>query len=704
MRAQRNKRLRMSLIYEHSFCRICEPQCGIVTGSVDGQVVEVRPDKSHPYTRGYACNRVLRALDVHRDPDRLDVPLRRQGSHFCDTTWDEAIPEIGAKIRSLIALHGSDSVGLFYGNPLGFNTAGAASIGRFVKSTSCQLFHSGTQDCTNKLVVSEALYGSTMRHTIPDIDRTDLLVLFGTNPRISKSSFLSLPDPVGRLRALNARGGHVLFVNPRNVDPAEATGQTLQLTPGTDAFLLAALLVDLHASRRFAVDVPWDRVDDVSRLMDLLSAYTPDRVAPVCGISADDITSLSGRIATGGRTSFHMSTGVNQSQLGVLGYWLMQVLVVLSGNLEVPGGNFFPARGLPAPRPRTSGRTVATSSGVVATVEGARPGALLAHAITDTSNPLKGLIVVAGNPLLTVPGGEGLRKAFESLELLVVVDLYRNATAELADFVLPSADFFEREDINHFAQGFQPDPYLQWTPAVVPPAGQRKPDSWVLDRLLATTLDGDQIVAAATDPLAFYFDRALAATGLSVDRLRRSPNRILPVPAATAPASAPGETWPMPRFDCAPSSLVDAIARGNEIFDEHLRTPRGSLRLISNRTRLTQNSSFANVAGSSPDEAPNPLYISPLDAGRLGLSDGDDVEITSDHGSVRNSVRLDASLREGVVAMTHGFGNERTRGMTRATARPGVNVNELAGTGPGSYDPISGMSHLTGIRVEIRRL
>jgi anaerobic selenocysteine-containing dehydrogenase len=343
------------------------------------------------------------------------------------------------------------------------------------------------------------------------------------------------------------------------------------------------------------------------------------------------------------------------------------------------------------------------ADGVVRTVEGARPGALLADAITNASNPLKAMIVVAGNPLLTVPGGEKLREAFEALELLVVVDLYRNATGELADFVLPSADFFEREDLNHFAQGFQPDPYVQWTPAIVKPAGRRMPDSWVLDRLLAEIPDDSQGSTETADPLSFYFDRALSSAGLSVEKLRASPDRTLPVPTPEATGdSAPA--WPMPRFDCAPQSLVEAIPRGKEIFAEYLTTPQTALRLISNRTRFTQNSSFANVDDSLSDDAPNPLYLSPIDAHRLGLSEGDDVEITSDHGTARNSVRLDATLRAGVVAMTHGFGNQRTYGMSRAAARPGVNVNVLAGTGPGTYDPMSGMSHLTGIKVEIRRL
>jgi anaerobic selenocysteine-containing dehydrogenase len=339
------------------------------------------------------------------------------------------------------------------------------------------------------------------------------------------------------------------------------------------------------------------------------------------------------------------------------------------------------------------------ADGVVATVDGARPGALLADAITNASNPLKAMIVVAGNPLLTVPGGEKLRDAFEALELLVVVDLYRNATGELADFVLPSADFFEREDLNHFAQGFQPDPYVQWTPAIVKPAGQRMPDSWVLDRLLAEIVSDSQGWTETADPLSFYFDRALSSAGLSVEKLRASPDRTLPVPTR----EAPDHTWPMSRFDCAPQSLVAAIPRGKEVFAEYLETPQSALRLISNRTRFTQNSSFANVDDSLSDDTPNPLFLSPIDAHRLGLSEGDDVEITSDHGSVRNSVRLDSTLRAGVVAMTHGFGNERTSGMSHAAARPGVNVNALAGTGPGSYDPLSGMSHLTGIKVEIRR-
>ena len=246
-----------------TFCRLCEVNCGL-EASVDeeGRLVDLRPDREHPVTAGFACHKGLLAKEVHHDPDRLDAPQRRGEHGFEPTEWDQVLPEIADRIRAVIEEHGPRSVALYMGNPSAFNALGSMSAGMFAASLGVErLFNAGTQDCANKFVVSEILYGSAEIHPVADLDRADHLLLIGTNPRISKMSFLSTPDPVGALREASRRGASVCFVNPLALDDLADVGETIQIQPDTDAYLLAAMLCEIEG----AADLGFDAGADVGR-------------------------------------------------------------------------------------------------------------------------------------------------------------------------------------------------------------------------------------------------------------------------------------------------------------------------------------------------------------------------------------------------------------------------------------------------------
>jgi anaerobic selenocysteine-containing dehydrogenase len=688
---------------QRTFCRLCEVGCGLVAEVVDGRIERLRPDHEHPATAGFACKKGLVALDVHRDPDRLDVPLARQADGgFLPVGWDDALAGIGARLRAIVEESGPSAVAVYVGNPTAFNASSQVGMGLFMLGLGGgRMFSSGTQDCSNKFAVAEVLYGSMQLHPVADLDHTHHALLLGTNPRISGGSFVQRADTVSALRAIGARGGTVRFVNPVAIEPD--LGETVQLRPDTDAYLLAAMLHEIERRQGFDEGALAGHTRHLDVLRTFVAPYSPEVVAPVVGIPAAKIAAMADEFASAPSACAHMSTGVNMGRQGALAYWLVQMLVLVTGNLDRRGGTYLPARALPV-RPFEPPATdfVESRWGSYRPSGTQLPGALLADMIEDTDEPVRALIVLAGNPLLTMTGADRLEGALGSLDLLVSLDIYRNATGELAHYVLPCTDQYERGDLNTFVQGMQLDPFVQWTDRVVPPAGERRTEFRIFGDLVRA-MGRDPLVDPETpDPLALVYDGGLASCGLSVAELASRPAGFARIaedgPGTFLDRALLGDGV----LDCAPAPLLPSLERAHMLFDELAAEPSGQVKLIARRTRNTLNSWFQNVERLRDARSDgNPLFVHPDDAARLDVTDGVTVRVYNEHGCVHAPVRIDPTLRPGVVAMTHGFGNDRTTGMRVAQQHPGSNVNVLTPSGAGTFDPFSSMSHLTGIPVEV---
>jgi anaerobic selenocysteine-containing dehydrogenase len=326
----------------------------------------------------------------------------------------------------------------------------------------------------------------------------------------------------------------------------------------------------------------------------------------------------------------------------------------------------------------------------------------MADMILDDERPIRALLVMAGNPVLSIGGGARLEKALGSLDLLVCVDFYRNATGELADWVLPAADWFEREDLNYFVQGVQRRPYLQWTDALVPERDERRADWWIFSRILQQMGKPSLLDIPGGDVMSALWDGRLGETGHSIATLRAAKGGIALLPEAETGhflERVSGQDG----FDCFPAELHQTMARAEPIFEGLVVEAGRTLKLITRRTNYMMNSGFQNVKAlrDAKGGRTNPLFMNPRDALDRGLREGQWVIVRNENGELRAELALDDRLREGVVAMSHGFGNQKTSGMPVAQSKPGVNVNILSPTGAGSFDPVSGMGHLTGIGVEV---
>jgi anaerobic selenocysteine-containing dehydrogenase len=679
--------------------------------SDEGEVLSLRPDRDHPVSRGFACHKGLYYLDVHNDPDRLNTPLKRlnprpeKPGRFEPVGWDEAFRDIGERLRGLRDRYGPDAIAVYAGNPIAFNSkAFGSAYSLALRLGSKRAFNAATQDLSNKRAATLAVFGSLIA-PVPDFYRTNYHLCLGTNPKVSKWTLVSTHRPLHVLEDVVARGGKVVFVNPRRIESVgPTTGDLLQIKPDTDVYFLAAVLQHVDELGGFRDDVIARHGKNIEGLRAFIRRYPADRVANVTGLAPEQIRQVAQEFMAADGASTHMSTGINQTRQGTLAAWLLHMLTFVTGNLGRDGGEYY-ARGYVSSASHMAYKAepaFESELGELRHVAGAIPGNLLADFIELKENPVRALIVLSGNPLLSIGGEERLRKAFSKLEFMVAVDIYRNATGELADYVLPAADWLERPDVNAVSNGMQLIPYVQFSDAVVEPRFDRRDDWWILSRLeqelgLPSPLDTN-----TQDPLKLD-EAKLAGAGLSIDQLRAMPHHtaLLPQPPRDTFFEEVVRT-PDRKVDCCPESFAEAIERCEAIFRELEAEDPGQLKLISLRTLHMHNGALMNMKSLKRGRhAENALHMHPADAAARGLGEGDEVAVWNANGRVVTRTLLDDTLRPGVVALTHGYGHVDSPGVSLANAAPGVNVNRLLPTGPGSYEPLSNMSHMTGVAVEV---
>lgn len=692
-------------VRRETFCRVCEPACGLVATVTDGRLVKLEPDRDHPVTQGFACPKGLAGAEIHNDPDRVNHPYERVGGELVLRTWDQSLSAIAAKVREVVDRHGPNAVATYAGNPSGFNSLLGTGVPDALRRVGVRrYFNAGTQDCVNKYAGSNAVFGSSYLQPIPDVDHTDFLLLIGSNWRASKASFVSLPAPYRRLMEVATRGGQVVFVNPRITESSdERTGPTIQIRPDTDVYLLAAMLHEIDRTVGFDPVVA-THGRRAAELRGFLADYPPERVAEVCGVPAEVIEQLAHDFASAPSAAVHMSTGVNQGRQGTLAYWLVHMLALVTGNLDRPGGNVFAPGYYDMGAKGRSDYAAGFVDGDFGQMRvGEIPGGLLPHYILDADEPVRVLFVTSGNPLLSLPGEGRLLKAFETLELLVVVDIYPNATAEHADWLLPATDQFERGDLGVSGNSMQLQPWVQFTAPVAEAQHERREEWWIYARLaqelgVKSLLDEDDPEEAKWARI----DHMLSGGGITRQELLANP-RGLPL----------GKEVEYGRFladriqtmdgkvDCCPDAFAPALERCAAIFAAVEAEPADQLRLISRRDSRMHNSWYANVPGMKRgDRSENRLSMHPGDASRLGLADRDRAVVTSAWGEIEVAVELDAAVRGGVVSLEHGWGLQS--GLRLSREKPGVNVNVLMPHGPDSFEALSNQQHMTGVAVSVR--
>ena len=721
-----------------TFCRICESMCGLkVEFEQDGQatgetIQQIRPNVEHVATGGFACMKGLNQHKLYGSPDRLEYPEKRIGDRWERISWDQAISEIGAKVKSLRAEHGADSTGMYVGTAAGFSMLHPIFAQGFMQGLgSKSIYSSASQDCANKFAVAHQVYGFPFSQAYPDVDRTECLIIVGANPVVSKWSFLQVPNPIRRLREIQARGGRVWVVDPRRTETAKIASAFTFIRPNSDVFFYLSFLNELIARKGVDRDRVAKFMTGFDEIEELVQAWPVERAETITQIPSERMREMVADYMGANGAALYSSTGVNMGKHGALCFWLQEVINAVSGNLDRPGGTLigegivdFARFGV---RSGMFMDDVRSRIGGFRAVNDTLPGGVLADEIlTPGDRQLRALFVTGGNPLITMANSSRLAKAFRELELLVTLDIYRNETGSLAHYTLPCTSPFERPDLLFafpLLMGMQSRPYLQATEAVhAPGAEQRDEASIYLDLCEAAgqPLFGSSIAQKSLQFLR-RFDRRrrtglggvpgipqeLILSGLlhlgrqgSYRKLLGSPNgRTRPI---TNEGNFLGDriVTKDKKVHLAPAILIE---EAQNLEDVYLRErAEGRLRLITKRSHETHNSWTHNIEEFvSGDRQSNYLYMHPLDASKCGLENGAVADVRSKTGVVRVPIKINPDLMEGIVALPHGWGHQHAEGLSVAKQTAGVNVNLLAADGPDEIERISGMAHLTGIPVEV---
>src|SRR6266508_2933189 len=706
-------------------CPLCEATCGLELTVADGAVTRIRGDSDDVFSAGFICPKGTTLGHLHDDPDRLRGPLVRRDGELRAATWEEAFAEVARRLPPIVARHGRDAVAVYVGNPTVHNLSGTLYSRVLLRALGTRnVYTASTVDQRPKEISSALMFGTMLSHAVPDLDRTSYLLLLGANPLASNGSLATAPDWPGRLRRIRERGGAVVVVDPNRTHTAERASEHVAIRPGSDAQFLMAMVHTLFAERLVDLGGSGEFVAGVEVVEGLARDFSPEAVAPLCGIDAATIRRLARELAAAPSAAVYGRTGTCTQAFGTVASWLVDVLNVLTGNLDRPGGAMFPKPAAGAlntvgrlryGRETRLGRWRSRVRGLPESF-GELPVACFAEEIeTSGDGQVRALMTIAGNPALSAPNGARLQRALASLEFMVCVDFYVNETTRAADVILPPPSPLARGHYDLAFYLFALRNVANYSPPVFPlEPGQL--DEWQILSKLALAAQGlgadadpalaDEIVIrtlvdrAVADPRSPFHERMLRAGPyrLTLDALLENPHGVDLGPLEPRLPEVLRTKSGM--VELAPEPLVADVERLRASLARAHDGGEGGFVLIGRRHLRSNNSWMHNIGTLVKGRARCTLQVNPADAARIGLEDEDTVRVSSRTGTLLAPIELTDAVASGVVSLPHGWGHDLPGvAMAVAQAHPGVNSNLLADDE--LYDELSGNAVLNGIPVKV---
>ena len=707
-----------------TYCNICEALCGLVATVEHDRVVELRTDPDHPMSAGYACPKGIAMTELQNDPDRVLHPLRRRGdgSGFDTVSWDEALDDIASRLRATRGSHGGDAIGWYAGVPYTFSFGHHLWVKGFLAALGSPHHYGAiSQDVGSRFAASALLYGSAFETPLPDVERTQFMLILGANPFVSNGSYLTAPRIRERLHRIIERGGRIVVIDPRRTETA-ASFEHVAVRPDSDAWLLLSMLHVLFEEDLCDREFLDRHASGTEALRGAVASYPPETTEPDTGVPAGLVRRLARDFASSSSAVAYGRTGACRGRFGTLVCFLLDALNIVTGNLDRPGGWIFSETAIPSRRLGTLlgldsyGRKLSRVGGLP-DVLGELPTALMAKAIT-TPGPgrLRALLMSAGNPIHTVPNADELAVALQDLELFVSLDLYVNDTNRYADYVLPATTWLERPQTAHWHAAAWVTPFIQYTPPVVAPYGQAR-EEWQVIEQLSTRLGlvpqiarpmrmlgrlGMRRSPTAMQDMLLRTGRygdwfGLRRRGLSFARLLRGhPHGLRLSPHHPTGVLRDRIRHRDRRVALFPDAIASEIERAagrvratSEAFPLlliSLRELRSHNSWTHNSPKLMRNRSFA-------------LRVNPRDADAVRLADGDIARISSKTASIEAPVRVTDEIMAGTVALPWGWGHHG--GWRVANAAGGANLNRLTSSDPADLERLAGMSWLNGVPVRL---
>ncbi|MEV4242797.1 molybdopterin-dependent oxidoreductase [Streptosporangium canum] len=714
----------------HRTCPLCEAVCGLrLTLDDTGRVTSVKGDPDDPFSKGFVCPKGASLGRIDEDPDRLRVPMIRKGGEWREATWEEAFQAVDQGLTNVIDTHGRQALAVYLGNPNAHSMAGALYGPPLIRALGTRnVFSASSADQMPKHVSCGLMLGDPMAIAVPDLDRTGYLLMLGANPVESNGSLCTAPDFPGRLKALRARGGKLVVVDPRRTRTAALADEHLFVRPGTDAYLLLGIVHTLLAEDLTKIDIEANGLEELRRLaMD----FAPETVAQACGVPAGEIARLARELAAAPTAAVYARIGTCTAEFGTVAQWLVDVLNILTGNFDRPGGVMFAKTAVENGRRRRPYTTGRWHSRVRALPEanGELPVATLADEIeTPGEGQVRALVMVAGNPVLSAPNGPRLDRAFRGLDFMVCVDPYLNETTSHADVILPPPPVMRTPHYDLSLLFVAVRNYARFSPPVLPPEPGRPSEAEILARLTmiasgqgadadpdlldemildqmfrkAVETPGSPVEGCEVAELRASLDGATGAErrldamlrlgpyGLSLAKLLANPHGVdlgpLEPRLAEVLCTASG------RVELAPPPLVEDLAR----LRGRLAVRPAEMVLIGRRHLRSNNSWLHNVGPLVGGSNRCTLQINPEDVTRLGL-DGHAL-VRSAGGELVVPLEPTETIMPGVVSLPHGWGHSGSAQRV-AAEHAGVNANTL--TDDSVVDIPSGNAVFNGVPVTL---
>lgn len=723
----------MSKIAPHyRSCNLCEAICGIEISVEAEQRLTIRGDKDDPFSRGYICPKAVALQDFHFDSDRLRHPVRRTPTGWQRIGWDQAFDEVAKNLKRIYAQYGRNSTATYLGNPTVHNYGAILFAPGFLRSLHTRNRFSATSvDQLAHHLAAYLMFGHQLLLPVPDVDRTDLFLMLGANPAVSNGSMMTAPGISHRLQALRQRGGKVILIDPRRNETARLANRHLFIRPGTDVFLLLALLQVVFEERLTHLDRLATFTNGVETVAKVVAEFSPERVAPITGIESQEIRRLARDFAAAESAVCYGRIGVSTQEFGGLCQWLINVLNIVTGNLDRQGGAMFP---LPAFDPVTAPESLAPRGSYarwhsrvrkLPEFAGELPVVTLAEEIlTPGEGQVKALVTLAGNPVLSTPNGRELDRALEGLAFMVSIDPYINETSQHAHIILPPTSPLEREHYDVAFHLLAVRNTTKFSPALFEPNKDARHD-WEILLELQTRMEHDgprgNLYGAIKRKLAAKFfgpERLLDlglrfgpyggkfnpfSKGLTLKKVKASVHGIDLGPLR--PCLPERLRTDNRLINLAPDLFVRDIERVKTRFAETAANGEwnGHLLLIGRRQLRSNNSWMHNserLVKGNPAKPQCTILMHPTDAADRNLKQGHEARVKSGVGTIVLPVELSEDIMRGVVSIPHGWGHDRVGNqLTVAEQHAGASINDL--TDASRFDAICGTAAFNGTLVTV---
>ena len=692
-------------------CNICEAMCGIEIQYKGQEILSIKGDKEDPLSQGHICPKAVALQDFYKDPDRLRHPIRKtESGDWEPISWEEAIDTVVKRFKEIQSKFGNDAIATYLGNPNAHNLGNSIFMPFLLRAiNSKNRFSASSVDQLPHHVASNFMFGHGLLLPIPDIDRTDFMLILGYNPMVSNGSMMTVPNFPRRLKALQDRGGKLVVIDPRRTETAQRADQHFFIKPGTDALFLAAIINTVFEKDAVHLGHLEQNIKGIEQLKTTVQGFSPERVAPITGLEASDIRTIAQQMMEAKSAVCHSRMGASTQLFGGLCQWLTNALNIITGNLDKIGGAMFtqpafdhilasPKKG----KPKSYGRYHSRVSGKPY-FNDEFPVSILAEEIeTEGEGQIKALLVAAGNPVLSTPNGTRLEKAIQQLEFMVSIDIYITETNQHADIILPVATGLEASNYDMVFHSMAIRNTAKYSPALFPRGKEQRYD-WEVLKALTQKLLGQADNGLQPE---FILDQMLrngyyGKEGLSLEKLKANPHGVDlgPLRPCLMDRLQTDDAF----IDVAPEFYLNDVERLEATyFNTAEPNSDFSFALIGRRSLRHHNTWTHNSERLKRGRNQCTLLIHPEDAKALGIQNGEAVQVRSRVGQLEIEAEISDEIMPGVVSIPQGWGSRKNTGMRVAASYGGVSINVL--TDETRLDALTGNAALNGTEVQLMRL